>query len=80
MSDYDPEYTSIDYASQYIRAKNNIQITDVVEKTSDIEITVTGNNDMKTKCMIFSEENYQIISRYIEIPQINGLIVISAAK
>ena len=39
ISGYSPEYTSTDYAVRYIRARNNIKITDVVETNLNTEIS-----------------------------------------
>jgi hypothetical protein len=72
MSNYNPEYTSMDYAVQYIRAKNNIRITNVLETLVNIEITYGGSNDIDTKCYLFTEQNGQINNRFIVLPQING--------
>jgi hypothetical protein len=80
VSEYNPEYTSTDYAVKYIRAKSNIRITAVHESQSDIEITCNGINDMETKCYLFTEPGGQITSRFILLPQINGNSTISISK
>ncbi|MBK7710162.1 MAG: hypothetical protein IPJ37_03765 [Bacteroidales bacterium] len=68
MSGYNPEYTSTDYAVQYIRATTNIKITNVREMTSQIEISYTGTNDMDTKCYLFNEQSGQITYRLVGLP------------
>ncbi len=80
ISEYDPEYTSTDYAVQYIRAKTNLKITDIRETLSSFDIYYSGNNDMNTKCYLFTEENGQIVYRFVELPQINGNNIISVIK
>jgi len=72
ISEFNPEYRSMDYAAQYIRAKNNIKITDVTENISSIEISYTGNNDLNTRCYLFNEQNGQITYRFVVLPQTNG--------
>ncbi len=80
ISEYNPEYTSTDYAVKYIRAKTKIKITNVVETLNNMEITYSGTNDMDTKCMLFSEDNGQITSRYVDLPQVNGIHVVTVIK
>lgn len=72
ISEYSPEYRSMDYAVQYIRAKTNMRITNVSEDLNNIEISYTGNNDMDTKCYLFTEQNGQITYRFVALPRVNG--------
>ena len=72
ISEYSPEYRSMDYAVQYIRAKSNMRITNVTEDLNNIEISYTGNNDMNTKCYLFTEQNGQITYRFVVLPSVNG--------
>ena len=72
VSGYDPEYRSMDYAVQYIRAKSNIRITDVTENSGNVEISYTGSNDMDTKCYLFTEQNGQINYRFVVLPRTGG--------
>lgn len=80
ISEYNPEYTSTDYAVQYIRAKNNIRITNVRETHFNIDISYSGNNDLDTKCYLFTEQNGQITYRFVVLPQINGSNNVSVLK
>ena len=80
VAGFNPEYTTTDYAARYIRAKTNIKISNVVETVNNLEITLNGINDMGTKCMIFTEQNGQVISRYVDLPQVNGNQVITILK
>jgi hypothetical protein len=80
ISGYNPEFTSTDYAVQYIRARNNIRITNVRETFSNIEISYSGNNDFDTKCYLFTEQNGQITYRFVGLPQINGSNIVSVLK
>jgi hypothetical protein len=77
---YNPEYTSMDYALQYIRAKDNIKITNVVETPLNVEIHYSGTNDMETKCYLFTGQGDQITYRFIDLPQINGSSTVSVLK
>ncbi len=70
--EYNPQYTSTDYAVQYIRARNNIRITNVKENQVNIEISYSGNNDLDTKCYLFTEENGQITYQFVGLPHANG--------
>jgi hypothetical protein len=72
ISVYNPEYKSMDYTVQYIRAKNNIRITNVKDNQTNVEISYSGNNDMDTKCYLFTENNSQISFRFVVLPRING--------
>jgi len=80
ISEYDPEYRSMDYAVQYIRAKTNIRITDVTDNSGNIEISYTGSNDMDTKCYLFTEQNGQINYRFVELPQTDGNNQVTVSK
>jgi hypothetical protein len=72
ISGYNPEYTTMEYACRYIRAKNNIRITDVKLLPTGIEITYSGANDMDTKCYLFTGEDNQIQYDFVTLPQVNG--------
>ncbi len=72
ISEYNPEYKSMDDAVQYIRARNNIRITGTLETSSTIEISYSGNNDLDTKCYLFTEQNGTISYQFVKLPQING--------
>jgi hypothetical protein len=72
ITSYMPEYISMDRAVQYIRAKSNIKITSVTENAASIEISISGTNDMETKCYLFSDQNEQITYRLVNLPQVNG--------
>ena len=80
ISEFNPEYTSIDYAIQYIRAKSNIRITNVIENQQNIEIEYSGNNDMETKCYLFTDDDNQINYKLINLPQTNGTKIVNVVK
>ena len=80
VADFNPEYTTIDYALRYIRAKKNMYITHVIEKSGTIEIHYSGNNDMDTKCYLFTEYGGQIYSSFVDLSQVNGHNIVSVPK
>lgn len=81
VSSYSPEYRSMDYAVQYIRAKSNISITNVTENETLVNITYAGTNDMDTRCFLFTGTGNQITHRLITLPQITtGPVTIGVLK
>lgn len=80
ISGYSPEYRSMDYAVQYIRAKANMRITNVTVDFNNIEISYTGKNDMNTKCYLFTEQNGQITYRFVVLPGVNGSNMITTPR
>jgi len=77
ITDYNPIYVTTDYALQYIRAKKNLTLLDVVKKQDHTEIFYSAGNDMNTKCYYFTEENGVITSRFVDLPQYNGINTIT---
>jgi hypothetical protein len=80
ISGYNPEYTSTDYAVKYIRARNNIRITNVVEKSLFTEISYSGANDMDTKCYLFTEEGGEINYHFVALPMVDGSNTVNDPK
>jgi len=80
ISGYNPEYTSTDYAVRYIRARNNIRITNVVEKNLFTEISYSGTNDMDTKCFLFTEEDGEINYHFVALPMVTGSNIVNDPK
>ena len=78
--EYNIEYKSMDDAIQYIRAKENINITSVRTENENVDIYCAGDNDMATKCYLFTESGNQITFQLINLPQINlgsGTVVVT---
>ncbi len=80
VAGYSPEYTTLDYALRYVRAKKNLTITGVFEKSAAIEIHYSGNNDMDTKCYLFNESGGQIHSSFVSLGRVNGSNIVSIPK
>lgn len=80
VSEYRPEYTSTDYAVRYIRAKQNIVITDVEDRYPLVEISYSGSNDMDTRCYLFTESGGTITSRFVTLPRVEGSNSVSSTQ
>jgi hypothetical protein len=77
ISSYNPVFTTTDYAVQYIRAKKNTNITNVVDNQTTIDIYYTASNDMDIKCHMYKESGGQITVTLVNLPQLNGSNVVS---
>ena len=73
LSPYNPEYKSMDDAVQYIRAKENINITNITDDNTLVSISCSGDNDMETKCYLFTGSDNQILFRLITLPMMNSV-------
>ncbi len=81
MERFEPQYKSMDYAAQYIRARNNLIITNVTDETNIVNITFTGQNDMNTKCYLFTESGSAITHKLVTLPSISsGSLTVSTSK
>ena len=81
MERFEPQYKSMDYAVQYIRARNNLTITNVTDETNIVNITFTGQNDMNTKCYLFTESGSGITHKLVTLPSISsGSLTVSTSK
>lgn len=72
ISVYNPEYISTDDALQYVRARKNIKLEDVISDDGLISISCSGVNDTETKCYLFLEDGNQISFRLITLPIVNN--------
>ncbi len=79
ISPYNPIFTTTDYAVQYIRAKKNTNLTNVVDNQNTIDIYYTANNDMDIKCHMFKESGGQITVTPVDLPQLNGTNVVTVS-
>lgn len=74
VASFNPEYLSIDAAAEYIRAKCNITINNVLYEDGVVSISVTGANDRATKCFIFNESEGQITQRLVLLPEVTNTV------
>lgn len=72
LAQYNPIYTTMDYAAKYIRAKTDITISGISYSGSELNLLFSGTNDMPTKCYMFTDKNGKIASEFIDIPQMDG--------
>lgn len=74
IMDYYPEYDivfkSMDDACRYMRAKVNLKFENVTIDDGLIGISVSGENDIPTKCYLFTEEDNHIHFRMVTLPQV----------
>lgn len=81
ISRFNPQYKSMDYAVQYIRAQKNLSIINVTDDANLVHITYTGQPDMKTKCYLFTESGTQITHKLVTLPSISsGTLTVSTSK
>lgn len=71
-SSYNPVYKSMDDAVKYVRAKENINLTNVTVENGLVSISFTGVNDLETKCYLFNESDNVISFRLITLPQVSS--------
>ena len=57
IAQYNPIYTTIDYAAKYIRAKSSISISGISYSANELNLLFAGTNDMPTKCYLFSDKH-----------------------
>lgn len=69
---YNPVYISMDDALKYVRAKENINLTNVTIDDGLVSISCTGVNDMETKCYLFNESDNLISFRLITLPEVSS--------
>jgi hypothetical protein len=80
MASYNPVYTTMDYALQYVRAKKAVTLLDVIYRQGSTQISYFAGNDMITQCYYFTETAGMISFRLIDIPQYNGINSITVTQ
>ena len=70
VAGYEPMYLTVDEICKYARAKHDITFKNLSCDGDLLELTVTGTNDMPTKCFLFTEENGEIKQKLADVPQI----------
>lgn len=77
IEDLNPVFETMDNICAYVRASHNITIKSAcVNDDGGLEISVFGNNDMETKCVVFADANSGIIEKWCDIPVVKNDITI----
>lgn len=71
VANYEPEYLTVDEICKYARAKHDIKFEALSCEDGVLELTVSGKNDMATKCFVFTENGGEIEQKLADIPQIS---------
>lgn len=76
---YQPEYVTLDYASQYVRAMLTSQIAGSIYNplTGSLDTTLSGATDLPTRFYLFTETGGSIFSQFVSVPTFNGSTLIS---
>jgi hypothetical protein len=79
LAPYQPEYVTMDYAAQYVRAIHNSNISTSVYNpaNSTLETTLTGTTDTGTRFYLFTENNGQIQRNAVYVPVFSGQTMVS---
>ncbi len=80
ITSYQPEYVTMDYAAQYVRAINTSNISDSEFNTQSgrLDTTITGSTDTPTRFYLFTEQNNTIQSTFVNVPVFSGSTIVSA--
>ncbi len=81
VASYQPEYVTLDYASQYVRATLTSQISSSIYNplTGNLDTTLTGSTDMPTRFYLFTETAGNIFSQFVDVPTFSGSTLVSTA-
>ncbi|MBE0674737.1 MAG: hypothetical protein IH591_08760, partial [Bacteroidales bacterium] len=74
VSSYNAVYKSMDDAARYMRAKVNLEISQVTAEDGIVSITCSGNNDMETQCYLFTDSGNQISFRLVTLPIVTNSV------
>jgi hypothetical protein len=79
VASYQPEYVTLDYASQYVRATLTSQIASSIYNplTGNLDTTLTGSTDMPTRFYLFTESAGTISSQFVNVPAFSGTALVS---
>jgi hypothetical protein len=70
IASYHPEYVTMDYAAQYVRAMHTSYITSSIydPATRVLTTTLTGSTDLPTRFYLFTGQGETINSSFINVP------------
>jgi len=79
LQGYQPEYVTMDYAAQYVRAMYTSAIASSVVNAGSglLDTTLTGSTDMNTRFYLFTESGGQIQKSAVHVPAFRGSTVVS---
>ena len=69
IEDLNPIFETMDNICAYVRASHDITIQSAcANRDGGLEISVFGNNDMETKCVVFADADGEITEKWCDIP------------
>ena len=74
VASYNPVHKSMDDAARYVRAKVNLEISNVTAENELVSITCSGDNDMETQCYLFTDSGNQISFRLVTLPMVSSTV------
>ena len=78
IEDLNPVFETMDNICEYLRASHDITIQSAcVNADGGLEVSVFGNNNMETKCIVFTETNGKIDEKWCNIPVVKNDVTIS---
>ncbi len=79
IAGYQPEYVTMDYAGQYVRAVTTSSITSAVFETTSQQLTASfiGRTDLVTRFYLFTESGGAIQSQFVDVPAFTGSTVVT---
>lgn len=79
IDDYNPEFVSMDYAAQYVRALHNTAIVDALYDSASSRVTVSfqGNGDMPTRFAVFTGSGDAIQKAWGSVPAFDGVTLVT---
>jgi len=77
INDLAPIYDTLDNICRYVRASFNISISSsTVDKGNRLTLSLDGENDIPTKCIVFTEKSDKIHGEWHDIPTVSGKLVV----
>ncbi len=79
VGSYNPEYVTLDYAAQYIRAKHNSKLISSIydPQAQLLSTTLTGSTDIATRFYLFTESGGAIQHTFVSVPVFSGNVVVN---
>ncbi len=79
LAPYNPEYVTLDYACQYVRAMatSNISQTILDRSTGVLTTSLTGSADMDTRFYLFTQNGNDIVEQQIDVPAFVGSVQVA---